>query len=263
MPVPGSLRWIATLTRIAILTLVSAALLGGSILLIALLLSWLRGVPATNGANLYVGLVCGLIAWLFIAVFHLRAETLRLPLFAGQDDQVPFLEQVEAILGELGYERQGQSTAGKWFKPSFRSYLLGGRVRLAVEENQGIISGPKFCLELLRRRMRIRNHLDNVHQAIQERRRRHGERLVKRVQLGLRFTPELWPEVYQHVVKPLEREAEIVCDLNILAQSDAGIPESMLELQVRSWIITQGIPCEIRKDFLQRQEAGKPEAAIV
>jgi hypothetical protein len=250
-------RWIANLTRIAVMALVCVLILAGSIFLIALGVSWCRGGAVTESVNFFASLVCGLIAWLIIAAFHLRRETLRLSF----PDRGPFLKQVEIILGELGYVGQGDSAAGQFYKPTFRSYLFGGRVQVAVEATQGIITGPKFCLELVRRRMRICNHLDNVHQAIQESRRRHGERLLKRVQLSLRFSPEHWPVIQQLVLEPLDLEAEVVCDLNVLAQSDAGICENTVELQVRSWLTAQGIHCQIRKELLQREEPVKQSLA--
>jgi hypothetical protein len=242
-------KWLANLARVTWLAVVFVVVLGGSTLLIALIVSWFRGLPVTDPANLYAGLVCGLIAWLFIAVFHLRRETMRLPFL----DREPFMKQLEAGLAELGYERQGDSAVA-WYKPSFRSYLLGGRVQLDVDDNQAVVSGPKFCLELLRRWLRIQSQLNNVQQSIRESRRRQGERLLSRVQVAIRVPPERWSDIQQHVLKPLDREGEVICELNILAQNEGGIRDNVVEFQVRSWLAGQGIVALVHKDFLQRED---------
>lgn len=240
-------RWLANLARVLTLAVIFVVILGGSALLIALLLSWSRGGAATAPANIYTGLVCGLIAWLFVAAFHLRRDTMRLPFV----ERASFVTLLQGVLAELGYERQGDGAAS-WYKPSFRSFLLGGRVRLEVEGNEAVLTGPRFCLELLRRWLRIRSQLGNVQQAIRESRRRQGERLLSRVQLDMRVPVESWSDIQQHVLKPLAREGEVICQLHVLTLNDAGIRENVVEHQVRSWLASRDIEAKVRKDYLQR-----------
>jgi len=237
--------------------------LGGSALLVALLLSWFRDSPATAAENLYSGLVCGLIAWLFIAVFHLRRDTIRLPFV----DQASFVKLLQEVLAEFGYERHGDA-AVSWYKPSFRSFLLGGRVRFEVKGNEAVLAGPRYCLELLKHGLRIRTQLGKVQQAIRESRRRQGERLLSRVQLAVRVPVASWSDIEQHVVKPLSREGDVICELNVLVRNDAGIRENIIECQIRSWLASQEIGHEVHKDYLQRDESSQrnpqlsvPEAA--
>jgi len=216
--------------------------LAGTAFLITFVAAWLNGTQVTDGASLQIGVVCGLIAWLIIAVFHFRKETIALPFL----ERGPFLVQMKRALADLGYELESEGDV-LGFKPKFRSYLLGGGVRVRIEGNAGKITGPKVPLEILRRRMRIRNHLDNIPQAIQEGRRRQGERLLKRVHVSLRFSSEQWQDVYAHLVQPLAREGTVVCDLNVLVQNDAGMPDRMLDLQVRPWLQSRNIAAEIHK----------------
>lgn len=242
-------RLLANTARILSLAAVFVAILGGSTLLVALLLSWFRGGAATGPENLYAGLVCGLIAWLFVAVFHLRRDTIRLPF----TERTSCLALLQDVLAELGYERHGDAAAS-WYKPSFRSYLLGGRVRLEIEGNEAVLTGPRFCLELLRRGLRIRTQLGNVQQAIRQSRRRQGERLLSRVQLTLRVPIESWADIEQRVVKPLCREGDVICELNVLVRNDTGIRDNVVEHQVRSWLTSHDIDVDVHKDYLQRDD---------
>jgi hypothetical protein len=241
--------------RILLLSLVFVLVFVLTGLVIALLLSWVQSNPFAEEINVIIGMMCGLIAWLFIAVFHLRRETVYLPF----NDPFAFLEQVQATLNELGYELKSRSPTILTFRPSFRAFLLGGGGQVALEEHSARITGPRICLEWLRKRMRIRNHLDNLSRTIQEDRRRQGERYLKRVQISLRFPAQNYPEVFRHVVAPLAELGSVLCDLNLLAQSDSGIPENLIDFQVRPWLLGREIPPEIHKDFVQREEPPRLE----
>lgn len=242
-------RWLANLTRVLMLAVIFSLIFCGSAMLIALLVSWFRGDDATAPENLYAGLVCGLIFWLFVAVMHLRRETLRLPFV----DRAAFLKQMHAVLAELGYERHGEAAAS-WYRPSFRSYLLGGRVRLDVNGSEAVLTGPRFFLELLRKSLRIRSQLDNVQQAIRESRRRQGERLLSRVQLNVRVPVQAWSVIREQVLLPLAREGDLSCELNVLIQNAAGIRENVAE-SVHSWLAEHDIVVEMHRDYLMRDEA--------
>jgi hypothetical protein len=64
-----------------------------------------------------------------------------------------------------------------------------------------------------------------------------------------------WPEVYRKIIAVLSREdAEVVCDINILAQSEHGIRDSMIELGVREWLRQKDIKADIHKEPLNAPE---------
>src|SRR5437762_8478846 len=90
--------------RVVLFTLPVLATLGGTALLVALPLTWLDGGTAVHPAHLLLGLVCGLIAWLFLSVFHLKRETLLLPF----KDRAVFVERLTGQLRDLGYEPHGR-----------------------------------------------------------------------------------------------------------------------------------------------------------
>ena len=50
-------------------------------------------------------------------------------------------------------------------------------------------------------------------------------------------------------------EAEVVCDIHLLAHSEAGIKESTVELHLRPWLDQQGIVAEISKNHVQLAKA--------
>jgi hypothetical protein len=248
-------RLLSIAARIAILSLLFVTVLGGTALVIAWVLAWALGAPVITVAGLYIGLVCGLIVWLFIAVFHLRKETFHVPV----PNREVFNEKIRALLLELGYEMRTTSGGQSCFRPGFQSYWLGGDVMLKVEGRQASITGPKVFVEVLRNRLRIQNHLEKV--SI-DGRRRLSERLLSRTQLTLRVPSEQWEDVHRHVIDVLAREAEVICELNVLAQADKGMREHLVEFQVREWLEQQGIAVHIRKDYLLKEDGDRCDTLL-
>ncbi len=244
------MRFFPVALRIGVWSVLFLALFAATALSVALLLAWVQGTWVTDTANLYLGMVCGLIAWFFIAVFHLRRESLHLP-FA---DQKIFLDRVKTVLGELGYEVSGQTADQIRFHPSFTAFLLGGGVLVKVNGGTGSVTGPRVSLEMLRRRLRLLQHLDKVQQSFQEGRRRKTEFFHKRVQVSLRLPNDKWADVVEHLQGALSKEGILVGDLHLLVQSETGIRESVVEAKVRTWLQERGIPVEIQKDHVQRLE---------
>src|SRR4051794_5766061 len=68
----------AQVVRVLVLTVPVLLVFAASVLLVALGLAWARGAPLIGRDNLLLGVICGLIIWLFLASFHVRRETLRL-----------------------------------------------------------------------------------------------------------------------------------------------------------------------------------------
>jgi hypothetical protein len=75
-----------------------------------------------------------------------------------------------------------------------------------------------------------------------------GERRLNRVRVIMRVPWENWQDIYNEVIDPLAQEgAEILCDVNIVAQSDGGIKENTVELVIRESLSQRGIKAEIQK----------------
>jgi hypothetical protein len=238
--------WFAASFRFALVLLFTLAVLLGTSLLCASAVALMRATPLLGPGNLSVGLCCGLIVWLFIAAFHLRKETLMLP----APEPKRFLQNARIILTEMGYEVTTPSPHLLSTQPRFHSLLFGGGVQLSLKSGQAQLTGPKMCVELLRNRLRVQSHLGLVHQALRGQ-HRHTETLIKRAELRLRVKPEEFEAVRANVVEVLQESAEVVCEVHLLAQSDTGIPESVLEFQVNEWLAQQGIEATMHKHFIQ------------
>ena len=238
--------------RIVIWATLFLLLFAGMTWFTAVILSWCSGTPVAESRNLYLGMICALVAWLFLAVFHLRWETRHLP-FANRDT---FLRRVKTVLGELGYEVMIETPTHVRFHPSFRSFLMGGGVLVKMDETIALVSGPRLSLEMLRKRLRLYQRLAAVHQSAGDVRRRQPDNRLKRVQIDVRLPADRWPEVMDHLVGVLGEEASLICDLHILAQSTAGLRESTIEEQIRAWLHDRGIPAEIHKNHVQLAEPG-------
>ena len=59
---------------------------------------------------------------------------------------------------------------------------------------------------------------------------------------------ENWNDIYNEVIDPLAQEgADLLCELNIVAQSDGGIRENTVELVIKESLSQRGIKAEIQK----------------
>jgi hypothetical protein len=218
--------------------------------LIALILAWWFDTPVAESRNIELGIICGLVAWLFLAAFHLRTETLTLP-FTGRE---VFLHRVKTVLRELGYEVMIQTPTHARFHPSFGAFLMGGGIVVRVDDGTAAVTGPRLSLEMLRRRLRLYQRLAAVHQSAGECRRPPDHRL-KRVHITVRLPADRWPEVMDRLLGAVGPHASMIVDLHILAQSSGELRDSTIE-QVRAWLHERGIAVEIRKDHVQLPEPG-------
>ena len=241
--------------RFLLVALLAIVLLIGTTLLISFFIAWTRGGSWDSPQYVSIGLVCGLIAWLFVAAFHLRRETQSMA-FAQRDQ---FLAKAKTVLQEMGYALTSQQKDALTFRPRFHSYLFGGGIYLAVENHEACLTGPKVSLEIFRRCFRLLNHVQRVQLYLQDH-RKFTDNAIKRVELQLRLRPDQFEAVKTNVIELLQREGTVVCDLNVLVQSDRGIRENMLEFQIREWLEQQGIACDIHKDLVQFVEVVHPEA---
>jgi len=231
--------------RLLVASLASLALLLTPTLVFAALFSWWRDSPDLV-SNLSLGLVCSLIAWQFVAAFHLTRERL----VVSVPDRKAFLPQVRVLLEEMGYEVTAQTDDNLVTRPRFNALLFGGGLRVTVQGQQATIVGPKLSAEMLRNRLRLAHHLFRVQGVLAEE-RRATEPLLKRVEICLRVTPGQLAEIQERVLGPLLKAGEVVLEVNVLVQSEQGVRESTIEQQVRPWARSRAIPCDIHKHHAQ------------
>lgn len=244
--------------RVLLLTVLALAVFSAGALLLAFLAGWLRGTPTAGAGLLYRAAVCGLIAVLFVAVFHLKRQALDLP----APDAEAFLRRVGTVLARLGYAAAPAAGGRHAFRPAFQSLLFGSGIRVEFRNGRARLTGPKVYLELLRRRLRVQNY---VEQAENSAARTRGQRLLRRVELMLRVEPEQLAKVRDGVVEVLgQAGAETICYVTVLAHRDAGIADAVVEGAVRGWLRRQQIPAEVRKVPLVPSNSGnlsRPGAA--
>jgi hypothetical protein len=186
-----------------------------------------------------------LIAWLFIATFLLKRETEFFPF----QDQTAFVPLLTAQLEELGYGVKAQGADQLWAIPPFRSWLLGGSIRVRFAGQLAHVVGPKMCLEMLHHRLRMQTLIANDRKTFTDHRSRRGDRLLRRVQISFRLTGSQWQDLHREVTEVLAAEgAEVRCEVNILANSDRGIRQHTIDGRIRDWLERQQLPVSIHKE---------------
>jgi hypothetical protein len=218
----------------------------------AALAAWLialyRDTAINDRLTLALASICSLIVGLFLLVFHIKHISVLVPCKNRQS----FMTTCRAALKDLGYEVHWKANDQLVSRPSFRALLLGGRIHVDAKGDEVRISGPKVFVEILRRRLRVHSHLAGTEQS---RRLRHGDRLLKRVQISLRFTPQQWGDVGEAVLETLSAEgADVYCEVHLMAQSKDGIPESFVEGPLRDWLKQENIQAEVHKDHVRWEE---------
>lgn len=240
--------------RFLLVALLAIVLLVGTTLLIAVVVGWLQFTAWDSRGNLSIGLVCGNILWLFVAIFHLRRETQVVP-FSQRE---PFITKANSVLREMGYSLAAQDANEMRYRPRFHSYLFGGGIHISLQEQEARLTGPKVSLEIFRRGIRLVNHVQRVQQYLHEH-RKFTDNVLKQVEVQVRFAPPQFEKIRENVIEVLQQDAEVVCDLNLLVRSDKGIREDTIEFQVRQWFDQHRLPCEIRKGVVQFVEVVQPE----
>ncbi|HWY87144.1 MAG TPA: hypothetical protein VNX28_10485 [Gemmataceae bacterium] len=227
----------------------------GSFLGIAVALSLVQGSPFLESENLFFTLVCALIAWLFVAVFLFGKETIHLPL----NHPATFLANARRVLQELGYEVTNQSDDAVGTRRGFQLMFFGRGIQIQCLNRQARVTGPKLWVDALRRRLRVQNILSASDFSLHDSPQRGGV-LLKRVQIQMRVSSEKLEGVGRHVLEILGQEAEVICEINLLAQSESGIRECTVEQDIRGWLAEQGITAEIHKDLVKMAE---PPSTII
>ena len=240
--------------RFALVALLVVVVLTGTTLVISYLISCFRDGPWDDPQYLYTGFVCGLIVWLFVAVFHLRRETQTMQF--SQREQ--YLAKAKSVLQEMGYALVAQQGWTLTYRPKFQSYLAGGAIHLELENQEARITGPRVSLDIFRRCFRLLNHVQRVQLYLQDH-RKFTDNIIKRVELRLRLRPDQFQAVRSNIIEVLEKDAKVICELNLLVQSEHGIRENILEFQIREWLEQNGIDCVMHKDIVQFVEVVHPE----
>jgi hypothetical protein len=206
----------------------------------------LSGQDTLGGRALLVGAVCGLVAVLFVTVFHIRRETLTLPFHDG----LRFRERLYQEARELGYRRTAIDVAedGAWFRPRFTTLLLGGGLRVRWGKSDVTLTGPRVFLEILRNRLRMHRHVGQIQRSAADSWAREGKTLFKRVEVCLRVLPEHWQDVRDDVLDVLAGDgAAIVCEVHVLAQSEQGIVKNTVDV-LRDRLRRKHLVAEVRHE---------------
>jgi hypothetical protein len=188
---------------------------------------------------------------LFVTVFHVRRETMVLPL----EDRAAFRRRLTSHLAEMGYSVAQRGDNRLVGRPAFHALLFGGNIEARLGGERAVLTGPKLFLEALRGRLRLHNHVEQVPHALAAVRRRQG-RLLREVRVRVQVPGELLAGVYRELAGALAREgAEIACDLSIRARAEHGLREQAIQACVHDWLREQEIPAEVHKEPLLPEEA--------
>jgi hypothetical protein len=227
----------------ALLLLTSA----GIVLLVGLLLAWCRGEPAPPAAAVSAGVICALVVWLFVAVFHLRRETISLPV----EDAAAFEHRLRTLLEEMGYAVTVPGKHRLVARPAFHALLFGGKVLAQVEDGTARLTGPKMYVEVLRQRLRLHTYLERVPRTLATLRHRHGTHMLRDAQIRVAVPGELLVPIYQEIAAVLAREgASIRCELCVHAHCDNGMRDQVVERNICQWLKEQQVSAEIHKEPL-------------
>jgi hypothetical protein len=242
--------------RVLAICLPVLAAFAGTVLLFDAVLAWAWDVPLDSGEPLWLATVCGLITWLFIAAFHGKYETFTVTFV----DRGVFLGKLRAQLKDLGYDVRRSEDNRQVFRPTFQAMLFGGTIRVCFEEAAAKLAGPRFSIDLIRKRLRVANHLENDRKAFWDAQVRRNERLLSRVEISMRLTPKQWLDVYREVAQALVRDgADVLLDVNLVGQSESGIRERTVDGLIRDWLARENIAAVIRKERLSSRANGSPD----
>jgi hypothetical protein len=245
-------RYLGTrLFRVLLLCLAVLAVFAATASAAAFLVSRIKRAPLTDPWCIYLGIVCGLIAWLFVFTFHIKRETALIIVQRPSG----FLDQVRKNLEELGYHVEQRDDGHLTARPRFHSLLFGGGFDVRLEDHAARVTGPKVYVEVLRNRLRMESFVGKAQKSIWAARKRQGERLLCRVQISLRVPAEHWQAFRAEVIDVLAGEdADVVCEVNLLAHSEPGIRDSTVDNLIRSWLERHQLKAEIHKEPLHSRE---------
>jgi hypothetical protein len=240
--------------RFLLVGLLTVVLLVGTALVIAAAYAYVCDEPWSEPEYLAIGFACGFIVWFFVVIFHLRRETQTMSF--SQKEQ--FVAKAKSVLSEMGYALVYHRANRLSFRPRFHAYLFGGAIHIELAEQDARLTGPKVTLDVFRRSFRMLNHVQRVQMYLQDH-RKITDNVLKRVELRLRLQPDQLAAVRKNVIEPLENDGAVICELNLMVNSEEGIREDLVEFQLRQWLCEHGISVEIHKGLVQFVEVVHPE----
>jgi hypothetical protein len=245
---------LAMALRVVALALPVCLLLGGTALFAAGIIGWLRSLPPARPDNLLLGLVCGLLVWLFLVVLHFRPEVMFLPV----RDRGAWLASVQAHLQDLGYRAEPRGHGSWYFEPRFQALRFGGGIHVRVRLDSAVVRGPRMYLERLRHRLRMTTYLFKEPHSLGSVRARRMPRRWRKVEITAHVPAEQWQGIYDAVIAPLAREgAEVICQVHVLARGKDGISDTLIEGPIRDAFSRRGLHAEVQKDA-----ASSPEVCL-
>lgn len=153
---------VKSIVRIIGLALIVLLIFGLTVLLIALKLAWIRSTPISG--TWILATICALILWLFVAVFHIRRETVTVSF----RDRRQFLDTIKTQLADLGFELKREDEREVVFKPTFHARVIGGGVLVELDIANARITGPKVYVERLQKRLRNQSFLGSLQKSLAE-----------------------------------------------------------------------------------------------
>ena len=251
------MRWrrcfplLAMALRVIALALPVIVVFGSTALGGAALVAWINDTPLSRADNLCLGILCGLLVWLFAAAIHIRWECICLPVRDREMWIATLIEQ----LHDLGYRAERRRDNTLVFEPRFQALLFGGVIRVRLRLDAAIITGPRMYLELLRQRLRMETYLAKEQKALHDSRVLRLERRVRQVEIAVQVPHEHWLDVHAAVLAPLAREgADVVCHVHVLARGPAGIRETLIDGPIRRAFQRRGLHADIDKQPLSAPE---------
>jgi hypothetical protein len=212
--------------RILWMSAVLLVILEATALACTLALAWVRGLEPADPVLLGSGVLCSLIIWLFVLIFHIKKETLLLPVRRRMD----MLGKLRQGLADLGYEVSQPSRDRILGRPAFHSYLLGGTIQAHVDDTRAVVTGPKVSLERLHQRLRL-NHLLDLTPLSPNRSATSGRAaFADRAQLHIRIPSQKGPDILRSLAAALkDRGIDATFDVTVSLRDEAGVNKAVLE----------------------------------
>src|SRR5262245_27204036 len=179
--------------RVLALALLVITVFGGTALGATALVAWIQDTSVSRVDTLYLGIVCGLLAWLITAAFHIRHECICVPV----RDREAWLETLTHELREMGYRPASRRHNTLVFEPHFQALLFGGAIRVRVRLDRADITGPRMYLDLLRQRLRMETYVAKEQKALLDSKQPRAERRVRQVEIVVQVPHEQWQDVHE------------------------------------------------------------------
>ncbi len=231
--------------RVVLLSLSAAVVFSLTAFLNPASLFWLKTNASPIVGILMLGTLFVLIVWSGVVLLHSRRDSLT---FLHDDREAVGL-WLRRELEQLGYEGGAVHEGRTAFQTGITASLVRGAVHMTETPGVVVVWGPKAFIDILRKRLKVLHHLASVQQTIHETRVRQGRHLLRRVEIDLRVSAAQWQKIYDDVISVLTTQnADLVCEVHILAQKESGIPDATVEADIRERLRRQKIPVEIRKE---------------